>query len=79
MNLQVAPILINRVYNLESHWQKDASRPKLSADFDFTLDIHSVQQAITQLNFVQLKSRHFSSFFNDWHEYNYLPFIASAD
>uniref|UniRef100_A0A915IXQ2 Fibronectin type-III domain-containing protein n=1 Tax=Romanomermis culicivorax TaxID=13658 RepID=A0A915IXQ2_ROMCU len=51
----IAPILLGRVYDMETLWQKDSSRPNISPDFDFTLDTNTVLSAIQQLNFVQLK------------------------
>lgn len=52
---KVAPVLIHRVCHMEMVWQKESVEPKVSADFDLTLDTKSVLHAIQQLNFVQLK------------------------
>ncbi|XP_047002734.1 E3 ubiquitin-protein ligase TRIM9 [Schistocerca americana] len=54
--LQVGSMLINRVANVDITWHKDVvASPRLSHEFDLTLDDKSVLRAIEQLNFIQMK------------------------
>ncbi|KAF5294515.1 hypothetical protein FQA39_LY13369 [Lamprigera yunnana] len=53
--LQVGSMLINRVTTTDLSWHKEWSAPRVSPHFDLTLDDKSVQRAIEQLNFIQMK------------------------
>jgi hypothetical protein len=53
---QVGPMLINRAANTELTWSKEMqTRPSITTDFDYTLDMQAVLTAIHSLNFAQLK------------------------
>ncbi|KAK6640188.1 E3 ubiquitin-protein ligase trim9 [Polyplax serrata] len=54
--LQVESMLINRVANVDLAWHKDLmASPRVSPEFDLTLDDKPVIRAIQQLNFIQMK------------------------
>nr|XP_021504517.1 tripartite motif-containing protein 67 isoform X4 [Meriones unguiculatus] len=54
--LQISDALIKRVQVSQEQWVKGALEPKVSAEFDLTLDSEPLLQAIHQLDFVQMKS-----------------------
>ncbi|XP_052023023.1 tripartite motif-containing protein 67 isoform X6 [Apodemus sylvaticus] len=53
--LQISDALIKRVQTSQEQWVKGALEPKVSAEFDLTLDSEPLLQAIHQLDFVQMK------------------------
>ncbi|XP_067009471.2 E3 ubiquitin-protein ligase TRIM9 [Anabrus simplex] len=54
--LQVGSMLITRVANVDITWHKDmGTAPRISHEFDLTLEDKSVLRAIEQLNFIQMK------------------------
>ncbi|XP_064484717.1 E3 ubiquitin-protein ligase TRIM9-like isoform X2 [Ornithodoros turicata] len=54
--LQIGSALIHRVATVDLSWHKDmASTPWANADFDLTLDLQSVMDAVQQMTFTQLK------------------------
>nr|CAD7196132.1 unnamed protein product [Timema douglasi] len=54
--LQVGSMLINRVANIDITWHKDVvTSPRISHEFDLTLEDKSVLRSIEQLNFIQMK------------------------
>ncbi|OBS82537.1 hypothetical protein A6R68_23476, partial [Neotoma lepida] len=55
--LQISDALIKRVQVSQEQWVKGALEPKVSAEFDLTLDSEPLLQAIHQLDFVQMKCR----------------------
>lgn len=51
-------MLITRVANVDITWHKDvATSPRISHEFDLTLEDKSVLRAIEQLNFIQMKRK----------------------
>uniref|UniRef100_G3TK90 E3 ubiquitin-protein ligase TRIM9 n=1 Tax=Loxodonta africana TaxID=9785 RepID=G3TK90_LOXAF len=54
--LQISDALIKRVQVSQEQWVKGALEPKVSAEFDLTLDSEPLLQAIHQLDFIQMKS-----------------------
>lgn len=57
MPLKISDALIKRVQVSQEQWVKGALEPKVSAEFDLTLDSEPLLQAIHQLDFVQMKCR----------------------
>ncbi|XP_060047987.1 tripartite motif-containing protein 67 isoform X3 [Erinaceus europaeus] len=55
--LQISDALIKRVQVSQEQWVKGALEPKVSAEFDLTLDSEPLLQAIHQLDFIQMKCR----------------------
>ncbi|XP_068404949.1 tripartite motif-containing protein 67 isoform X1 [Eschrichtius robustus] len=55
--LQISDALIKRVQVSQEQWVKGALEPKVSAEFELTLDSEPLLQAIHQLDFVQMKCR----------------------
>ncbi|XP_043920556.1 tripartite motif-containing protein 67 isoform X2 [Protopterus annectens] len=53
--LQISDALIKRVQMSQEQWVKGALEPKVSADFELTLDSEPLLQSIHQLDFVQMK------------------------
>ncbi|XP_066535786.1 E3 ubiquitin-protein ligase TRIM9 isoform X2 [Hoplias malabaricus] len=53
--LQISNALIRRVHMTEGQWGKGTLTPRISSDFDLTLDNGSLLQTIQQLDFVQMK------------------------
>ncbi|XP_061825062.1 E3 ubiquitin-protein ligase TRIM9 isoform X3 [Nerophis lumbriciformis] len=53
--LQISDALIRRVLMTESQWGKGTLTPRMSSDFDLTLDSAPLLQTIHQLDFVQMK------------------------
>ncbi|KAM4828567.1 tripartite motif-containing protein 67 [Thomomys bottae] len=53
--LQISEALIKRVQTSQEQWVKGALEPKVSAEFDLTLDSEPLLQAIHQLDFIQMK------------------------
>ncbi|XP_070257185.1 tripartite motif-containing protein 67 isoform X12 [Myotis yumanensis] len=53
--LQISDALIKRVQVSQEQWVKGALEPKVSAEFDLTLDSEPLLQAIHQLDFIQMK------------------------
>ncbi|XP_071475921.1 tripartite motif-containing protein 67 isoform X7 [Marmota flaviventris] len=53
--LQISDALIKRVQLSQEQWVKGALEPKVSAEFDLTLDSEPLLQAIHQLDFIQMK------------------------
>lgn len=52
-------MLITRVANVDITWHKDmVTSPRVSHEFDLTLDDKSVLRAIEQLNFIQMKRKY---------------------
>ncbi|KAG8231007.1 hypothetical protein J437_LFUL010023 [Ladona fulva] len=57
--LQIGSMLINRVANVDITWHKEmTNKPRVSHEFDLTLDDKSVLRAIEQLNFIQMKRKY---------------------
>lgn len=54
---KISDALIKRVQTSQEQWVKGALEPKVSAEFDLTLDSEPLLQAIHQLDFVQMKCR----------------------
>ncbi|KAF2974264.1 hypothetical protein EK904_006578 [Melospiza melodia maxima] len=55
--LQISDALIKRVQVSQEQWVKGALEPKVSAEFDLTLDSEPLLQSIHQLDFIQMKCR----------------------
>ncbi|XP_060780785.1 E3 ubiquitin-protein ligase TRIM9 isoform X8 [Neoarius graeffei] len=53
--LQISDALIRRVHMTESQWGKGTLTPRMTSDFDLTLDSSPLLQTIHQLDFVQMK------------------------
>ncbi|XP_069811728.1 tripartite motif-containing protein 67 isoform X8 [Dendropsophus ebraccatus] len=53
--LQISDALIKRVQGSQEQWVKGALEPKVSPEFDLTLDSDPLLQAIHQLDFIQMK------------------------
>ncbi|PWA29801.1 hypothetical protein CCH79_00007955, partial [Gambusia affinis] len=53
--LQISDALIRRVHMNESQWGKGTLTPRMTSDFDLTLDSGPLLQTIHQLDFVQMK------------------------
>uniref|UniRef100_A0AAY3ZUX0 Uncharacterized protein n=1 Tax=Denticeps clupeoides TaxID=299321 RepID=A0AAY3ZUX0_9TELE len=53
--LQISDALIRRVHMTESQWGKGTLTPRITSDFDLTLDSGPLLQTIQQLDFVQMK------------------------
>ncbi|XP_036091475.1 tripartite motif-containing protein 67 isoform X2 [Rousettus aegyptiacus] len=53
--LQISDALIKRVQASQEQWVKGALEPKVSAEFDLTLDSEPLLLAIHQLDFIQMK------------------------
>ncbi|XP_054051523.1 tripartite motif-containing protein 67 isoform X9 [Rissa tridactyla] len=53
--LQISDALIKRVQVSQEQWVKGALEPKVSAEFDLTLDSEPLLQSIHQLDFIQMK------------------------
>ncbi|KAM5235808.1 tripartite motif-containing protein 67 isoform 2-T2 [Ctenodactylus gundi] len=53
--LQISDALIKRAQLSQEQWVKGALEPKVSAEFELTLDSEPLLQAIHQLDFVQMK------------------------
>ncbi|XP_075453121.1 tripartite motif-containing protein 67 isoform X4 [Ascaphus truei] len=53
--LQISDALIKRVHGSQEQWVKGALEPKVSPEFDLTLDSDPLLQAIHQLDFIQMK------------------------
>uniref|UniRef100_A0A4W6FPW2 E3 ubiquitin-protein ligase TRIM9 n=1 Tax=Lates calcarifer TaxID=8187 RepID=A0A4W6FPW2_LATCA len=53
--LQISDALIRRVHMTESQWGKGTLTPRMTSDFDLTLDSGPLLQTIHQLDFVQMK------------------------
>ncbi|CAB3385338.1 Hypothetical predicted protein [Cloeon dipterum] len=54
--LQIGSMLIARAANADLTWHKDfSSAPRVSPEFDLTLDDKAVLRAVEQLNFIQMK------------------------
>ncbi|XP_069016654.1 E3 ubiquitin-protein ligase TRIM9 isoform X4 [Embiotoca jacksoni] len=53
--LQISDALIRRVLMTESQWGKGTLTPRMTSDFDLTLDSGPLLQTIHQLDFVQMK------------------------
>nr|XP_033791411.1 tripartite motif-containing protein 67 [Geotrypetes seraphini] len=54
--LQISDALIKRVQGSQEQWVKGALEPKVSSEFDLTLDSEPLLQSIHQLDFIQMKS-----------------------
>lgn len=55
--LQISDALIKRVQGSQEQWVKGALEPKVSPEFDLTLDSEPLLQAIHQLDFIQMKCK----------------------
>uniref|UniRef100_A0A8C5N1P7 Tripartite motif-containing protein 67 n=1 Tax=Leptobrachium leishanense TaxID=445787 RepID=A0A8C5N1P7_9ANUR len=53
--LQISDALIKRVQGSQEQWVKGALEPKVSPEFELTLDSDPLLQAIHQLDFIQMK------------------------
>uniref|UniRef100_A0A3P8YUZ7 Tripartite motif containing 9 n=1 Tax=Esox lucius TaxID=8010 RepID=A0A3P8YUZ7_ESOLU len=53
--LQISDALIRRVHLTEGQWGKGTLTPRMTSDFDLTLDSGPLLQTIHQLDFVQMK------------------------
>ncbi|KAG8449229.1 hypothetical protein GDO86_016049 [Hymenochirus boettgeri] len=53
--LQISDALIRRVHLTEDQWGKGTLTPRMTTDFDLTLDSAPLLQSIHQLDFVQMK------------------------
>ncbi|XP_064365352.1 tripartite motif-containing protein 67 isoform X5 [Dromaius novaehollandiae] len=53
--LQISDALIKRVQVSQEQWVKGALEPKVSAEFDLTLDSEPLLHSIHQLDFIQMK------------------------
>ncbi|XP_038141061.1 E3 ubiquitin-protein ligase TRIM9 isoform X5 [Cyprinodon tularosa] len=53
--LQISDALIRRVHVTESQWGKGTLTPRMTSDFDLTLDSGPLLQTIHQLDFMQMK------------------------
>ncbi|XP_069811730.1 tripartite motif-containing protein 67 isoform X10 [Dendropsophus ebraccatus] len=58
--LQISDALIKRVQGSQEQWVKGALEPKVSPEFDLTLDSDPLLQAIHQLDFIQMKLAFFT-------------------
>lgn len=54
---QISEALIRRVHLTESQWGKGTLTPRMTSDFDLTLDSSSLLQTIHQLDFVEMKGK----------------------
>lgn len=54
---QISDALIKRVQVSQEQWVKGALEPKVSAEFDLTLDSEPLLEAIHHLDFIQMKCR----------------------
>ncbi|KAM6201691.1 E3 ubiquitin-protein ligase TRIM9 isoform 14-T14 [Rhynchocyon petersi] len=54
--LQISDALIRRVHLTEDQWGKGTLTPRMTTDFDLSLDNSSLLQSIHQLDFVQMKA-----------------------
>ncbi|XP_041809686.1 E3 ubiquitin-protein ligase TRIM9 isoform X3 [Chelmon rostratus] len=54
--LQISDALIRRVHMTEGQWGKGTLTPRMTSDFDLTLDSGPLLQTIHQLDFVQMKA-----------------------
>ncbi|XP_039642342.1 E3 ubiquitin-protein ligase TRIM9 isoform X3 [Perca fluviatilis] len=61
--LQISDALIRRVSMTEGQWGKGTLTPRMTSDFDLTLDNGPLLQTIHQLDFVQMKGRNLAWFF----------------
>jgi hypothetical protein len=64
--LQIGSMLIARAANADLTWHKDiSSAPRVSPEFDLTLDDKAVLRTVEQLNFIQMKRKYLiiSSFY----------------
>lgn len=68
-------MLIGRVASTDHSWHKEWTAPRVSPNFDLTLDDKSVLKAIEQLNFIQMKREYTSGF--DTIISIQIPFVAS--
>ncbi|CAL8297452.1 unnamed protein product, partial [Arctogadus glacialis] len=57
--LQISDALIRRVHVTEGQWGKGTLTPRMSSDFDLTLDSGPLLSTIHQLDFVQMKGEPF--------------------
>lgn len=75
--LQVESMLINRVANVDLAWHKDLmASPRVSPEFDLTLDDKPVIRAIQQLNFIQMKRKCPAELFSSsWLTDHSIPFL----
>ncbi|XP_054469958.1 E3 ubiquitin-protein ligase TRIM9 isoform X2 [Anoplopoma fimbria] len=55
--LQISDALIRRVHMTEGQWGKGTLTPRMTSDFDLTLDSGPLLQTIHQLDFVQMKGK----------------------
>ncbi|XP_029450051.1 tripartite motif-containing protein 67 [Rhinatrema bivittatum] len=55
--LQISDALIKRVQGSQEQWVKGALEPKVSSEFDLTLDSEPLLQSIHQLDFIQMKCK----------------------
>ncbi|KAM9355439.1 E3 ubiquitin-protein ligase TRIM9 isoform 5-T5 [Pholidichthys leucotaenia] len=62
--LQISDALIRRVHMTESQWGKGTLTPRMTSDFDLTLDSGPLLQTIHQLDFVQMKGCNLPWFFS---------------
>ncbi|XP_030881581.1 E3 ubiquitin-protein ligase TRIM9-like [Leptonychotes weddellii] len=53
--LQISDALIRRVHLTEDQWGKGTLTPRMTTDFDLSLDNSPLLQSIHQLDFVQMK------------------------
>ncbi|XP_029586760.1 E3 ubiquitin-protein ligase TRIM9 isoform X2 [Salmo trutta] len=53
--LQISDALIRRVHVTEGQWGKGTLTPRMTSDFDLTLDSGPLLQTIHQLDFIQMK------------------------
>ncbi|XP_036292988.1 E3 ubiquitin-protein ligase TRIM9 isoform X8 [Pipistrellus kuhlii] len=56
--LQISDALIRRVHLTEDQWGKGTLTPRMTTDFDLSLDNSPLLQSIHQLDFVQMKVQH---------------------
>ncbi|XP_032355613.1 E3 ubiquitin-protein ligase TRIM9 isoform X3 [Etheostoma spectabile] len=61
--LQISDALIRRVSMTEGQWGKGTLTPRMTSDFDLTLDNGPLLQTIHQLDFVQMKGCNLAWFF----------------
>ena len=54
---QVSDALIKRVQSTDEQWGRGALQPRMTPDFELTLDTGPLLQAIHQLDFVQSKGK----------------------
>lgn len=54
---QISDALIRRVHMTEGQWGKGTLTPRMTSDFDLTLDSGPLLQTIQQLDFVQMKGK----------------------